>query len=80
MLSGPGAHGEHPQTRTERQLGALSSCSLSLQYHSELLQRIHSKVGFLQCNYLEMWEPGLAAPACVFAGGINAVSTWIFMS
>lgn len=26
-----------------------------------------------------MWEPGLAAPVCVFAGAINAVSMWIFM-
>lgn len=80
VLSEAGAHGEHPQPRTEGQSGALRSCSLSLHYHSKLLQLVNSKVGFLQYDYQEMWEPGLAAPVCVFAGGINAVSMWIFMS
>lgn len=80
MLSGAGAHREHPQPRTEGQSGALRSYSLSLQYYSELLQLVHSKVGLLQYNYQDVWEPELAAPVCVFAGGIDAVAMWIFMS
>lgn len=80
MLSRAGAHREHPQPRTEGQSGALRSRSLSLQYYSELLQLVHSKVGLLQYNYQDEWEPELAAPVCVFAGGIDAVATWIFMS
>lgn len=80
MLSGAGAHGEHPQLRTEGQSGASSSHSLSFQYHSKLLQLFHSKVGFLQYNYQEMWEAGLAALVCVYLlGELMLFSMWIFM-
>lgn len=50
MLSRAGAHGEHPQPRTEGQSGALRSCSLSLQYHSNFCNLLIQKLGF--CNVI----------------------------